>query len=408
MPPSQLETVIEHELCHLRHRDNLTAAIHMFVEAVFWFYPLVWWIGRRMVEERELACDEEVVRRSGEPRVYAEAILNVCKLYVESPLACVAGVTGSNLKKRIEGIMARRISVRLSPAKKAVLAGAGMMALVIPIFVGVMHGQSATGTTLKFEVASVKPTGEDVIDGATKSGSPERAASLDPGHRRVKFSAINLFGLIVQAYGIRGCRPFGGGNCVLLSGGPDWLRKDGFEILAKIPDDAPDQTMMQLLNGHAPELQFMLQALLADRFHLSVHRETKVLPVYALTIGKKGPKFKKADGSKESRFPMFRGWVQPDGRKMIKLIGQNNSMQELVDLYAKFMDRPVIDRTGLKDRYDFTMDYEANPDAPGPFAELTGPGLFQALEEQLGLKWEATKGTVEILVIDHAERPTEN
>jgi uncharacterized protein (TIGR03435 family) len=152
----------------------------------------------------------------------------------------------------------------------------------------------------------------------------------------------------------------------------------------------------------------MLQALLADRFALKVHHETKELSVYALTVGKKGPKFKKSDGSKEPRL-MFRGvLVQPDGSKIIRLIVENGSMQELVDLYAKFMDRPVVDRTGLTERYDFTMDYEANADTPGSFTELTGPGLFKAFEEQAGLKWEATKGSVEILVIDHAERPSAN
>jgi beta-lactamase regulating signal transducer with metallopeptidase domain len=84
---AQLKGVISHELCHVHHRGNLMAAIHMFVETVFWFHPLVWWIGKRMVEERERACDEEVLQLGSEPRVYAEGILNVCKLYVESPLA---------------------------------------------------------------------------------------------------------------------------------------------------------------------------------------------------------------------------------------------------------------------------------------------------------------------------------
>jgi uncharacterized protein (TIGR03435 family) len=126
-----------------------------------------------------------------------------------------------------------------------------------------------------------------------------------------------------------------------------------------------------------------------------------------LTVGKNGPKLKKSDGSK-TRPAMFRGSVGPDGTRMIQLIVEDGSMQDVVDLYAKFLDRPAVDRTGLKDRYQFTMDYEANADAPGPFSELTGPALFRAFEEQLGLKWVATKGAVDILVIDHAERPTEN
>src|SRR5579863_6139429 len=97
LTPAQLQAVIEHELCHVRHRDNLAAAIHMFVETLFWFHPLVWWIGKRMVEERERACDEEVLQLGSEPRIYAEGILNICKLYVESPMPCVSGVTGADL-----------------------------------------------------------------------------------------------------------------------------------------------------------------------------------------------------------------------------------------------------------------------------------------------------------------------
>src|SRR5262249_54214825 len=103
---AQLEAILAHELCHVRRRDNLTATIHMAVQAVFWFHPLVWWLGARLVDERERACDEEVLRLGNRPQVYAAGILNVCKLYVESPLACVSGVTGADLKKRIGSIMA--------------------------------------------------------------------------------------------------------------------------------------------------------------------------------------------------------------------------------------------------------------------------------------------------------------
>lgn len=102
---AQLESVVAHELCHVRRRDNLAAALHMFVEAIVWFHPLVWWMGAQLVEERERACDEEVLSRGADPHVYAEGILKVCKFYLESPLPCSAGVTGSNLKKRIEAIM---------------------------------------------------------------------------------------------------------------------------------------------------------------------------------------------------------------------------------------------------------------------------------------------------------------
>jgi len=139
LTPAQWQAILAHELCHVRRHDNLTAAIHMLVEAIFWFHPLVWWIGKRMVEERERACDEEVLLSAGDPEVYAEGILNVCKLYVESPLACVSGVTGSNLKQRIRAIMTERVAGDLNFAKKLTLTVAGMAALAAPVVVGVMH-----------------------------------------------------------------------------------------------------------------------------------------------------------------------------------------------------------------------------------------------------------------------------
>ena len=114
LTPPQLEAVLAHELCHVRRRDNLTSAIHMIVEAVFWFHPMVWWIGARLLEERERACDEAVLSLGSEPHDYAEGILNVCKSYVESPLSFVSGVTGSNLKKRIQAILAGRVAADLN------------------------------------------------------------------------------------------------------------------------------------------------------------------------------------------------------------------------------------------------------------------------------------------------------
>jgi bla regulator protein blaR1 len=138
LTPRQLEAVLAHECCHVRRRDNLTAAIHMLVEAVFWFHPLVWWVGARLVEERERACDEHVLQVCGEPQTYAESILNVCKLYVESPLACVSGVTGSGLKKRIAAIMGNRVGRRLTPARRVTLATAAVLAIALPLAAGAL------------------------------------------------------------------------------------------------------------------------------------------------------------------------------------------------------------------------------------------------------------------------------
>lgn len=120
---AQLKAILAHELCHVRRRDNLTAAIHMVVQASVWFHPLVWWLGARLIDERERACDEEVLHLGNKPRAYAKGILNVCKLYVESPLACAPGVTGSNLQRRIEAIMRNRIGRKLNFGNKVLPPG---------------------------------------------------------------------------------------------------------------------------------------------------------------------------------------------------------------------------------------------------------------------------------------------
>src|SRR5438270_6462366 len=100
-----MDAILAHELCHVRRRDNLLACIHMIVETIFWFHPLVWWIGARLIEERERACDEAVIAAGGEPRDYARAIYNVCRYYVESPLTCISGVGGADVMKRMRAIL---------------------------------------------------------------------------------------------------------------------------------------------------------------------------------------------------------------------------------------------------------------------------------------------------------------
>ncbi|HEX3877526.1 MAG TPA: M56 family metallopeptidase [Bryobacteraceae bacterium] len=136
----QLAAVFAHELCHVRRRDNLFAAAHMLVEALFWFHPLVWWVGARLTEERERACDEGVLSLGNDARVYAKAIVRVCRMYAESPLPCVAGVTGANLKRRIEAIMTNRVGLRLNVAKKLLLGAAAVAAIAGPTAVGVAIG----------------------------------------------------------------------------------------------------------------------------------------------------------------------------------------------------------------------------------------------------------------------------
>ncbi len=143
LTPAQFESILAHELCHVRRRDNLTSAIHMVVEALYWFHPLVWWIGARLVEERERACDQEVVLAGTEPQVYVDGILKVCTSYLEPPLSSISGVAGADLKRRIRAILMEGSPDDLKFRKKAALAFAGVVALAVPIAAGIMNATSA-------------------------------------------------------------------------------------------------------------------------------------------------------------------------------------------------------------------------------------------------------------------------
>ncbi len=115
----------------------------MVVEAIFWFYPLVWWLETRLIAERERACDEAVVAAGCDPNAYAESILKVCKFYIHSPLACAAGVSGADLKQRVERIMENQSIAYVGLIKKAVLAGSVMTVLAVPMILGLLTAPAA-------------------------------------------------------------------------------------------------------------------------------------------------------------------------------------------------------------------------------------------------------------------------
>ncbi|MBA2587905.1 MAG: M48 family metalloprotease [Alphaproteobacteria bacterium] len=132
----EIDAILNHELCHYRRRDNLLAAAHMLVEALFWFHPLVWFIGARLIEEREAACDESVLAGGQNPLEYAEAILRVCRIYLRSPLSCASGVAGADLGRRVDAIMARRDLEDIDPARKLLLAGLLLATILVPLAAG--------------------------------------------------------------------------------------------------------------------------------------------------------------------------------------------------------------------------------------------------------------------------------
>jgi len=143
LTPEEMRSVLAHERCHVLWRDNLAAAVHMLVEALFWFHPLIWWLGTRLVDERERACDEHVLAAGHSRTTYAEGILKVCEHYLRSRLACVAGMSGSKLKDRIAAITNNSQIERLSAVRKLLITAAACMTIATPVAVGIFTSTQA-------------------------------------------------------------------------------------------------------------------------------------------------------------------------------------------------------------------------------------------------------------------------
>ena len=193
-----------------------------------------------------------------------------------------------------------------------------------------------------------------------------------------------------------------------ISGGPGWANTEPFSLRAKGPqgEGAPDLRQMNAAERRqvVEQVRERMRTLLAERFHLVIRRETKEMPVYALVVAKNGLKLKEAGGDgSQQQIQMNRGRID----------GQYINMDLLARNLAGRVSRPVLDRTGLKGNYSFKLEFSEEVIGPrgegaGPAPDLGGPSIFTALQEQLGLKLESTKGPVEMIVIERAEKPTEN
>jgi bla regulator protein blaR1 len=384
---AQFESVLAHELCHARRRDNLAAAVHMFVESLFWFHPLVWWIRVRLVEERERACDEEVLRAAADPQDYAEGIVAVCRYYLKSPLVCVSGVTGSNLKRRVEAIMMNRNTHRLNAGRRLLLAAAGFTAVVAPIAIGTfrippVRAQQPAGT-LEFDAVSVKASNPNSTNGTV--------ISVTPGGTLHVVNAT-LKDLIETAYDVRSFQ---------IEGGPKWADAAKYDV------DATPGTRPQGAAAPPPgwtNVRLKAQALLKDRFQLQLHRETRTGSIYSLAIAKGGVK---SSGLSATQSP-HKG-INSGQRTML---GEAASMADLTSKLSRLLGRLVVNNTGLEGNYDFKLEWtpDLGPSAPDgqPVETALGPSLFSAIQQQLGLRLEATKGPVDVLVIDHVDKASEN
>lgn len=223
-----------------------------------------------------------------------------------------------------------------------------------------------------FDVATVK---------ATPSGT--REFRLGAQHGTLTGRNITLAQYIAFAYDVLPAQ---------IAGAPAWVKQETFDIIGKGAVSASDE-----------DVQKMLQALLEKRFGLKLHRESKEMPVYVLTVAKGGPKMHEAKES-SGGFRLGRGKVQGDGVTMGNFAG----------ILSGRVDRPVVDGTGLTGSYDFELQWtpQAAPASPNPdeaSPDPSGPSIFTAVQEQLGLRLEARRAPVPLLVLDHVERaPTPN
>jgi uncharacterized protein (TIGR03435 family) len=280
-----------------------------------------------------------------------------------------------------------------------------------------------------FEVASIKPAPPPSDPHRIMVGMRGGPGTPDPG--QINYNNVTLRNVLMQAYDVKEYQ----------ISGPGWLNNERYDIVAKVPPGATKE-----------QFRLMLQNLLAERFQVSLHHETKELPMYALTVGKGGVKMKESPdappaptddaggGPKPVAYgaPPTRPVIGKDGMPqmppggmrggmMVSMNGslarmQANGIQiaQLVNFLANQLSRPVVDQTGLTARYDVMLDFapEGHGLMGGPMPggggggegnDQSGPNLVTSVQEQLGLKLEARKGPVDLLVIDRAEKtPTEN
>jgi uncharacterized protein (TIGR03435 family) len=227
------------------------------------------------------------------------------------------------------------------------------------------------GTAPSFEVASIK-----------LHQGPVTQVSAQPSGPRIRITAYGLVGLIMDAYDVKFDE---------ISGGPGWMNTDRFDIEAVAQGE---------VTPAKAQLKLMLQSLLMDRFKLKVHRETRVMPVYALVVGKGGPKLKESAPDAEPSLTSI-------GTRSAQLTVVKGGMDRLAIQLSSSpgVDRPVIDKTGLTGSYDYKLRWTF--EVGTSTSDTDSVSIFTALQ-QLGLKLEPRKAPIEILVVDHAERPSAN
>lgn len=326
------------------------------------------------------------------------------------------------MKKSLEVFgMRRSLSLSASGIAAALFLLVLWLARATPTHAQSQSQSASAAPVFEYEVASIKPSNPNAVGGfMTIPGG---------GTLSDTYTAKNLplMGIIREAYGI----PMGAEDGRIV-GAPGWLNSERYDIEAKM-----DSSVVAALQKLSPDdrraaHRQMLQALLADRLKLVIHRETKEVQVYSLVVARGGSKLQESKpivadqnappapapgrGGRGGRGGPGLGMMGRGG----PLTGQQVPIAMLATVLTTILNRPVMDKTGLTGNYDFTLTWtpddsqaQGPPGAPNgqpplPAPDPNGPSIFTAIQDQLGLKLESGKGPVEIIVIDHVERPSGN
>ena len=390
-------SVLLHELAHVARHDCLTQSLAAVACAIYWIHPGVWWIARRLRIERELACDDRVLSAGADADAYASHLLDLAySLRVDiAPSLAVTMAAARQLEARLRALLDSGLN-RRAPARRSLLAAT---AITLTLAGSLSAARISAAPLLQIEspprqafaVASVKPN-KSVETGGFIQRRPG-------GHFSVRNQTLQT--LILFAYQLQRFQ---------LVGAPGWVATERFEVVAKAATDVPP-TMF----GQIPPEALMLRSLLEDRFRLSVHRETRELPIYALVLaradGRLGPQLRRPTSDFCARQFEAAGkpgfTPPPEGSPVCGITGDGNGLTAgslPMSEFARFLSGPtrriVVDRTGLTGGWDFNLKFSP-PDAPSPDPDR--PSIFTALQEQLGLRLEATTGPVDVLVIDRVE-----
>jgi uncharacterized protein (TIGR03435 family) len=409
LPAEHLEALLLHELAHIRRHDYLVNILQSVAEALLFYHPAVWWVSGHIRAERELCCDDVAVSASGDALTYARALaqLESCR---PAHLATAVAASGGSLPDRIARL--------LGQTRPRVRSGVGPGVLTVAVILAA----AAYGL---FAQTAAQPAFQSVSIRRNTSQWSERAQH--PMGMGVNSSLL----LLIQFAYATHTSAYAGHTIPLpaaqVIGGPPWINAEGWDIVTKSPPNEADRDLR------------MWQTLLADRFKLRVHREIRELPIYVMTTAAGGLRLPAPPkdlgcvsfpaGTPPHPVPgkVDCGYVSGPGYGFsgnasgeLGMRGRKVRLADLISELALILDRPISDGTGFTGEFDVNLNFAPDQALQGfavalgsspaarPSTDGSLPNIFGALEQQLGLKLTPGKGPVEVLVIDHAERPAEN